>query len=501
MAWLAVDVGTSVVKSVAYTDDGGELGLARQNTEVLSPRPGFAEQDMDAVWNAVVVTIREISHRINEPVNGISITAQGDGCWLVDAMGNPTGNAVLWNDGRAKDIIDVWQESGILQQAFEISGCMGFPGLSSAILRWLEQNDPDRVRRSRWILSCNGWIFSKLTGQFVADHSDASNPFGDAYRKSYSHDLAQLYQLQEYVHLLPVRQANAELTSPLTPEAAQAIGIALNTPVVMAPYDIVTTAYGCGTVRPGQACVVLGTTICTEMFTSSVDLKTGYAGTTIGLDEGLYLRAMPTLTGCESLTWAMRLLSCEDLRDLESLAASAPAGANGVFFLPYLSPAGERVPFLAPHARGSFLGLQLSHSRADLARALYEGLAFVVRECLSAASEDAPVEIRLCGGGSRSDFLCQVIADVCGIPAIRTDDSEVGARGAFLFALTAMGIHTTLTEAADQHVPPSRTFKPSETTTEMHMERYRLFLELRRLSHLQWSLLRRALEPSLLSRN
>jgi erythritol kinase len=490
MAWLSVDVGTSVVKSVAYTDDGRELALSRRNAEVFSPQPGFAEQDMDALWNAVVVTLREVSQQINEPVSGISITAQGDGCWLVDALGNPTGNAVLWNDGRAKDIIDMWQDSGILQEAFEISGCMGFPGLSNAILRWLEQNDPDRIRRSRWVLSCNGWIFSKLTGHFVADHSDASNPFGDAYRKTYSNDLARLYQLQEHLHLLPARQANTDLIAPLALNAAQEIGIAPDTPIVMAPYDIVTTAYGCGTVRPGQACVILGTTICTEIITSSIDLKAKYAGTTIVLDEGLYLRAMPTLTGCEALTWAMKLLSCEDLQDLESLAASAPAGANGVFFLPYLSPAGERVPFLAPHARGSFIGLQLSHSRADLARALYEGLAFVVRECLSAASKDFPAEIRLCGGGSRSDFLCQVIADVCGIPTIRTSDSEVGARGAFLFALTATGIHTTLEEAAEQHLPPSQTFGPSKTTTEIYMERYRLFLELRRLSHLQWSLLK-----------
>ncbi|MEG9438244.1 carbohydrate kinase [Edaphobacter sp. HDX4] len=490
MAWLSVDVGTSVVKSVMYTDDGRELALARRDTVVLSPRPGFAEQDMNSVWAAVVATIREVSQNLHEPVNGISITAQGDGCWLVDAIGNPTGNAVLWNDGRAKDIIDAWQQSGLLQQAFEISGCMGFPGLSNAILRWLEQNDPDRIRRSRWVLSCNGWIFSKLTGRFVADHSDASNPFGDATRRAYSDDLAKLYKLRKHLHLLPARQANAELTAPLAPNAAQEIGIALDTPVIIAPYDIVTTAYGCGTVRPGQACVILGTTICTETITSSVDLKAAYAGTTIILDEDLYLRAMPTLTGCEALTWAMKLLSCKDLQGLESLAATAPAGANGVFFLPYLSSAGERAPFLAPYAHGSFIGLQLSHGRADMARAVYEGLAFVIRECLSATSEAEPAEIRLCGGGSRSDFFCQVIADVCGIAAIRTGDSEVGARGAFLFALTATGVYATLEEAAVQHLPPSQTFEPSKATIGAYMERYRLFLELRRLSHLQWSLLK-----------
>ena len=134
------------------------------------------------------------------------------------------------------------------------------------------------------------------------------------------------------------------------------LGVAVGTPVVMTPYDIVSTAYGAGVTEPGQACVILGTTICAETITAELDLSVPPSGTTIALGGGLHLRAMPTLTGCETLEWAVQMLGVADMSALEALAASAEQGAGGVVFLPYLSPAGERAPFLEPRARGSLHG-------------------------------------------------------------------------------------------------------------------------------------------------
>jgi len=197
---------------------------------------------------------------------------------------------------------------------------------------------------------------------------------------------------------------------------------------------------------------------------------------------------MPTLTGCEALTWAANALACESIRELDHLAAAATPGANGLLFLPYLSLAGERAPFLEPSARGSFIGLSLAHGRADLARAVYEGLAFVIRECLNVAANSLPSEIRVCGGGARSDFWCQLIADVVGVPLVRTDDSEDGARGAFLFALTVTGTASSIHDAIRQHVAPSKTFTPSPPLNNLYSERFNLFLQQRALALPQWRL-------------
>jgi erythritol kinase len=379
--------------------------------------------------------VRQVAQRCGESIEGIVSTAQGDGCWLIDDAGRSVRDAILWNDGRANKIVEQWRENGILDDAFRISGSVSYPGLPNAILRWLQEYEPESLTRARWILTCNGWIFARMTGRIAADLSDASNPFSDVNTRTYSPSLLKSFELENIVELLPPIARNDEVSAPLLEEAAQKMEIPTKIPVVMAPYDIVTTALGCGVSLPGQACVILGTTICTETITDSLDVIGKSAGTTIALEDGHYLRAMPTLTGCEAQEWAANVLTHGNLEQLSHLAAECKPALQLPFFLPYLSPAGERAPFLAPEASGSFHGLSLSTAPSQMAHAIYEGLSFVVHECLGTATKEPVNEIRVAGGGARSDFWCQMIADVTGINVIRTAGNEHGAHGAYLFAL------------------------------------------------------------------
>ena len=203
MATICVDVGTSVIKTVAFDDRGTEIAIARRETEVLRPAPGFSEQDMPSVWEAAASTIGTVVKQMREPVNLISLTAQGDGCWLVDAEGRPTGPAILWNDARGAAIIDRWREAGVLNEAFRRNGSQTFAGLPNAIFTWLKQYDPDRLERSHKSLCCNGWIFYHLTGRMAIDESDASVPFFDVRERRYSSELLKLYGLEWAERLLP----------------------------------------------------------------------------------------------------------------------------------------------------------------------------------------------------------------------------------------------------------------------------------------------------------
>jgi len=487
MAWIAVDVGTSVVKAVAFDSKGCEIALAREKTQVLRPRADFAEQSMSAIWNSVVNSVRSVVGHLQRPVEGIVITAQGDGCWLVNAEGHPTGNAILWNDGRSGEVVEHWREAGVTTNGFAVSGSVPYAGLSNAILNWLHTNQPERIASSRYALTCNGWIFAQMTGRFVADVSDALNPFGDFKKKKYSEQLIEIYGAGSYRHLLPPIAQGTEILSALTPQAAKELGVVAGTSVVMAPYDIVSTAYGAGTVLPQQACVILGTTICAEALTSYLDLRGEPAGTTIALDNGLYLRAMPTLTGCETLEWVMNLLGAADIAELDALAAVAQPGAAGVIFLPYLSPAGERAPFLEPRAQGSFHGLTLLHKREEVCRSVYEGLSFAIRECLEKAAKETS-EVRICGGGARSDFWCQMIANVVGIPVLRPVENEVGARGAFLFALKATGAVESIAEGVVRYPGKLDTFDPVPEVHERYDARFPIFKGIREMAREQWKL-------------
>ncbi len=495
MAWISIDAGTSVIKAVLLESSGEPLALARATVPVLRSGQHHAEQDMEAVWHAVVTTVREVLLAYTGTVEGIVTTAQGDGVWLIGFDGAPVRHAILWNDGRAAAHSPADADDPLARHAFALSGSMPYPGLPSAILPWLREHEPGSLQRARWATTCNGWLHFKLTGKVVAEISDASNPFLDLRRRCYSQDLTALYDLADCTPLLPPLCICMGPRSTISRTAAEQLGLAHNLPVLMAPYDIVTAAAGCGSVLSGEGCLILGTTICAEVLTDDPGLDRAPAGTTLALPTGQYLRAMPTLTGCEAIEWAASLVKAESLEQFHQLAREVAPGAENLVFLPYLSPAGERAPFLDATAKGSFHGLALTHGREHIARAVLEGLSFAVRECLFAALGTRPLRLAVCGGGSRSDAWCQIIADVCGCEVSRTAVAEVGAQGALFYALVATGGFATLAEAAHASARETRRFVPNPACASIYDALYARFLRLRLVAAETWSIMREGVSP------
>ncbi|WP_424217158.1 FGGY family carbohydrate kinase (plasmid) [Streptomyces sp. BI20] len=480
MSVLAIDVGTTMIKSVVFDDQGNELAVSRLATEVRRPRPGWAEQDMDTVWNTVVYTVREVLTDLSDPVWLVTFTAQGDGLWPVDAKGRPTGPAILWSDGRAGDILGRWDREGVLETAFRRNGSLTCSGMPNAILSWLDTNDPGRLGDTTAALTAAGWLFLRLTGRVAMDESDASAPFLDHSTGDYDPEILSLFGLTHHRDLLPTVVGENERIAEITPEAAGQLGLPTGLPVVMAPYDIASTARGVGVVNPGQACTILGTTLCTEIVRTGVDTSGEPSGINIAYrGRERVLRAFPTLNGAEVLGWAADLLGLDGPPDLSRLAFSeAPDDPSGLVFLPYLSPAGERAPFLDPHARGCLSGLSLEHSRADIARSVFQGLALVLRDCLE-SSRTTVTELRLCGGGANSDEWCQMIADATGVPTARSGDTELGAKGAFLTGLVLSGAESSMHSAAAKYVRMRTTWEPDPARAAAQDDLYKAFLDRR----------------------
>ncbi|MBU2667349.1 carbohydrate kinase [Actinoplanes bogorensis] len=472
-----MDVGTTMIKAVGYADDGAEAVVVRRPATVRHPVAGWAEQDMAEVWDAVAGGVREVVRKLDAPVAHVAVTAQGDGCWLVGPDGEPTGPAILWNDARAVGVVDEWAQQGVLERAFAVNGSLTFAGLPNAILAWLRRHDPERVERSATALTCGGWIFQRMTGELAADESDASAPFLDIRSRAYAPQLLRMYDLDWAERLLPEIRRDQGRVAGLSAAAAERTGLAPGTPVVMGPYDIVATAIGAGAVAAGQACSILGTTLCTEVMTTGPELDGEAAGLTIALSDR-YLRAFPSLAGGEVVQWACEMLALDEPAEFIDLALRGTPGAAGLVFLPYLSPAGERAPFLDPLARGTLLGLSSGHGREQVARAVLEGLTLVVADCL-AASRTRPSELRVCGGGAASSGWLQLIADITGVPVLRSADTEAGARGAFLVAAVATGAEPTLEAAAARHVGNRDTFRPDPAATGFYAELLADFVSLR----------------------
>jgi sugar (pentulose or hexulose) kinase len=486
VATLCLDAGTSLLKAVVFDDAGATLASAHRATTIDRPRPGFAEQDMDRIWADAASVLREAAAGAGVPIDAVALTAQGDGCWLVDADGAPVGPAILWNDARAAPAVVRWMGDGTVARAFARSGSTTFAGLPSAILPWLREHRPDAVARAAAALTCGSFLYLKLAGEVALDVSDASAPWLDARTRAYDPEVLDLFDLGWARALLPPLRAATDAPGRLTAAAAHALGLPAGTPVVLAPYDIAATAIGAGAIAPGDACAILGTTLCTEVVVDRVDTDGPPSGFTIALGTGdLRLRAHPTLAGTEVLQWAARLLDLDGPAEIPALAQRAAPGAGGLIVLPYLSPAGERAPFLAPEARGTVLGLTVEHSREDVARAVLEALSHVVRECLEAAAV-APARLALCGGGAASDVWCRLIADVTGLPTTRPADAEVGAKGACVVAAVATGAARDLADATARLVPPGTAFAPDAATRGLYDDRHRAFLAARAATRAAW---------------
>lgn len=477
MSVIGLDVGTSRVKAVRFDEQWRAVDAEGETTLVVRGDGGRREQDMGQVWSAVARVLASLVARTPDTVELVAVTAQGDGCWLVDEQSRPVGPALLWNDNRAADLVERWQDDGTLERAFRVSGCFGAPGLAHAQLRWLEQHEPSRITRAARLLSCGSWIFSNLTGRHVLDESEAANPFCNADTGWYDAGLLDLFGLTSLAPLLPPIVTGADRVAPLTAEAANSVGLPSGTPVALAPYDVVATAVGTGVVTPGSAFAVLGTTLCVGTVSEDPLLDRPPNGMSLPAGEaGRWLIAYATMTGTEVVDWAAQLLGLEDVEHLAVLAQGSTR-ADVPLLLPYLSPAGERSPFLDHRARGSMLNLDVMHSPADVARATFDGLALAVLDCLTAAG--LPASLALSGGGARSSLWCQMLCDATGVPVILPDTSEVGALGAALVGATAAGHFPGLEEAVTAVVRPGEILKPEESRTEWYQERYQLFLQTR----------------------
>lgn len=486
-ATVCVDAGTTVIKAVVFDVDGRELSIARRDTAVLSPRRGWSEQDMNEVLRAVSDCVVEAVAGSPIPVTGMAVTAQGDGAWIVDRSGAPTGNAVLWNDARAVDVLDRWQRDGVLEAAFAINGSLGNLGLPHAILASLREHEPQRLENAAYVVTCGSWIFGSLTGVWGLHPSEASAPWIDVRTGDYSDELFRLYGLDEMRPLVPPVLDGAELTAPLPRDQAERLGLAPGTPVTLAPYDVVATGAGGGSATPGSAFTILGTTLCTATLLEAADTSGTPSGLTLLGGAGKpVVRAFPTLAGTGVLEWLRRLLSVSSAADVTELALQSTPGARGVRVLPYLSPAGERAPFLDPAARGVVAGVSFSHDAGDLARATVEGLAHVIRDCVEAANEQ-PAELVVSGGGAASDLWCQSIADVTGIRTIRVDGTEIGAKGALLYAEIARGTEPTLADAAAHLVTRARHFDPDPALRALFDERHEDFTRTREALEPRWT--------------
>jgi xylulokinase len=454
---LGLDVSTTATKAVLVDPEGGIVGVSMSEYGYQTPHPLWSEQDPLLWWTGTVDAVTRVLGDTRTPaaaVRAVGLSGQMHGLVLLDADGTPVRPAILWNDQRTGAECDTIRARLGRDRLIRITGNDALTGFTAPKLLWVRDHEPGHWARARHMLLPKDFVRHLLTGGFALDVADgAGTLLFDLGARTWSSEVVDALGLDP--EWLPSTHEGPEITGTLSGEAARATGLAAGTPVVAGGGDQAANAVGVGAVVPGTGALSVGTSGVVFAPTSAPVVEAdGRLHAFCHAVPGAWHLMGVMLSAAGSLRWLRDAIAPgASYGELAGEAAAVPVGADGLLFLPYLS--GERTPHPDPLARGAFVGLTVRHGRAHLVRAVLEGVAFGLRDCLELVRGTAPepiVELRASGGGTRSDVWRQVLADVLGATIATTATAEGAATGAAILAAVGAGWHRDVASATDAMV-------------------------------------------------
>jgi xylulokinase len=445
---LGVDIGTFESKGVLVDAHGDIVASAARPHEMLVPQPGWAEHVPDEDWWGDFVFItREIlasSGVTPHDIKAVATSAIGPCMLPLDASGHPLMNGVLYGvDTRASsEIEDLTQRIGA-DRIMEVCGnALTSQSVGPKIL-WLKRNRPEIWEETARIVTSTTYLTYRLTGAFVIDHYTAANfsPIYDVRSLTWTQALADDIAGPE---MLPRLMWSGEIAGQVTERAARETGLAEGTPVTCGTIDAAAEAVSVGTQSPGDMMMMYGSTIFIIQLTDQPvrDPRLWYAPWLFPETHASMagLATSGTLTHWFRDQFARELPREEAFPRLAAEAAASPAGAKGLLFLPYFS--GERTPIHDPNAKGAFFGLNLTHTRGDMYRAMLEGIANGTAHVIETYRDvrAAPARVLAVGGGTKNEIWLQATSDIGGVPQIVCDKTIGASFGDAFLAACAVGL-------------------------------------------------------------
>ena len=432
--YLGIDLGTSALKVCVLDDKGTVRATASVPLGVSHPFEGASEQDCASWWAATCSAMDALDQSLRSQVRAIGLSGQMHGAVLLDADFRPVRRVMLWNDARASaecaEMLSAEPEVG------RISGVLPMPGFTAPKLLWLHHHEPETYSRIAHVLLPKDYIGFRLHGRLVTDPSDAAGTsWFDEGARCWSERLCRITATE--TAWLPEVRHGTEVSGDLQRSAAEELGLPPNIPIAAGAGDVAAGAVGIGAVSAGCGFISLGTS--GQLFVTTPDYRPNPASRIHAYAHtlpGLWFQMAAMLNGARPMAWLADLLR----RPIHELLVEAEAVPSGPLFLPYLT--GERTPHGDTDIRAGFAGLGETTTQGSLMRAVVEAIAFSFADATAALSETGtkPDRLLAIGGGTRSDFLMQSIADVTGSHLGRSEGADIGpALGAARLALSATG--------------------------------------------------------------
>lgn len=448
--FIGIDSSTTATKALVMDEQGAVVAIGRSEYDFETPRPLWSEQSPELWWDAVVVAIREalaVADIDGADVAGIGLTGQMHGLVLLDEEGTVLRPSILWNDQRTQAECDEIRERVGPEELIAITGNDALTGFTAPKILWVRNNEPEVFSRVAHVLLPKDYVRFRLTGEYAIDRAGGSGTIlFDLAARTWSPEVAAALGIP--LEWLPPTFEGPDVTGFVTEAAAALTGLRPGTPVMAGGGDQAANGVGVGAVTPGVVAMSVGTSgVVFAAADHPIIEPAGRLHAFCHAVPGMWHLMGVMLSAAGSYKWFKDTfapdLSYDDLNDA---AAAAPAGAEGLIFLPYLT--GERTPHPDPLARGAFVGLTVRHRLGHMARAVMEGVAFGLRDSVELVAIEMELgEVRVSGGGASSDLWLRIIADVIGLPVRVVGTAESAAHGAAILAATGAGVFASVAEA------------------------------------------------------
>jgi xylulokinase len=463
--YLGIDIGTGGTRALLIDDRGVvRAGCTSIHEDMAMARPLWAEQRPENWWDAAVDAIRGVLAQAGisgREVHGIGLSGQMHGLVLLDSAGAVIRPSLIWCDQRSQPQVDAVNATVGRENILRYIANPVLTGFTLPKLLWVRDHEPANFERARKVLLPKDYVRFQLTGEYATEVSDASGTaVFDVVNRRWSFEMMDALGLDR--SLLPECRESVEVSGKITPRIAELTGLAAGTPVVGGGGDQASSAIGNGIVEAGVVSCTLGTSgvVFAHMEQVAYD-PAGRVHTFCHAVPGKWHVMGVTQGAGLSLQWFRNQFSPGASYDaLTAEAAQSPAGAQGLFWLPYLM--GERTPHLDATARGGWIGLTNRHTRADLIRAVIEGVSYSQRDCLDIVeSLGVAVEsVRASGGGAKSPFWRQLLASVLNRRVVTLETQEGSAYGAALLALAGAGEAGTVEEVCRRAIRETDSVSP-----------------------------------------
>jgi len=480
---LGIDVGTTGTKTLLFSENGELLGHAYRPYGLSTPKVGYSEQNPEDWWQAVTETVREVCEgkSVGKDVAAISLSLQGGTLAAVDKDGKAVRPAMVWNDARCtKEKEEFLEKVGPADYMYETTGWRLGNALLCNEIRWMKNNEPENFEKTAMFLSVPDYVSLKMTGIAAVDLSDAGiNQLIDIKTGKYDKKLLEFAGITE--DKLPKLVRSGEVIGNLTEDAAKELGLSTDCVLVAGAHDQYAVALGAGACNAGDILIGSGTCWVVTAIGDEADFESGLAQS-IAAVPGKWGSLWSLSSGGVCLEWLRKnvcvgeggeLLGFDTLNEKIS---QCKAAEEGLFFYPFAGLASEEDRF----NRATFVGLDLSHDRFHMARAIMEGVAFqVVWKMESFKTKPSKEGLKLAGGASKSAVWSQMVADIANLPVRVPEVADLACVGAAVMAGVGCGIYKDAAEGYSRLAVQEKVLQPDPENAKKYAK---LFEEYKKIA-------------------